>query len=138
MADQLTLLQFQGGQIIPTYYYWHPQIFSPSGITELRTYSSVIKIHESIHDLTWVKLDLVKWQKFKAAICDLTKKLLPLNFVRAHKSSNQSGSQTHGWILFNFFSILTVFSLFFAVWFDFTVNCLPYLWECRLFLKEII
>ena len=23
----------QGGQIIPTYYYWHPQIFSPSSIT---------------------------------------------------------------------------------------------------------
>ena len=24
---------------------------------------------------------LVKWQKFKTALCDLTKKLLPLNFV---------------------------------------------------------
>ena len=24
-----------GGHIIPTYYYWHPQIFSPSGITEM-------------------------------------------------------------------------------------------------------
>ena len=23
-----------GGQIIPTYYYWHPQTFSPSDITE--------------------------------------------------------------------------------------------------------
>ena len=25
----------RGGQIIPTYYYWHPQCFSPSGITDL-------------------------------------------------------------------------------------------------------
>jgi hypothetical protein len=25
----------EGGQIIPTYYYWHPQIFSPSDITDL-------------------------------------------------------------------------------------------------------
>ena len=24
-----------GGQIIPTYYYWHPQCFSPSGITAI-------------------------------------------------------------------------------------------------------
>ena len=23
----------RGGQIIPTYYYWHPQCFSPSSIT---------------------------------------------------------------------------------------------------------
>ena len=23
----------RGGQIIPTYHYWHPQCFSPSGIT---------------------------------------------------------------------------------------------------------
>ena len=26
-----------GGQIIPTYYYWHPQCFSSSGITEIDT-----------------------------------------------------------------------------------------------------
>ena len=32
LAEQLTLFQ---GQIIPTYYKWHPQCFSPSGITEL-------------------------------------------------------------------------------------------------------
>ena len=25
----------QGGQVIPIYYYWHPQCFSPSGITEV-------------------------------------------------------------------------------------------------------
>ena len=28
-------IQTGGGQIIPTYYYWHPQCFSPSGITAL-------------------------------------------------------------------------------------------------------
>ena len=52
---------------------------------------------------------LVKWQKFKTAICDLTEKLLVSNFVRMKiwlKSSNQSGSQTHGWILLNFFFFL--------------------------------
>jgi hypothetical protein len=26
-------IQTGGGQIIPTYYYWPPQFFSPSGIT---------------------------------------------------------------------------------------------------------
>ena len=36
------------------------------------------------------KKKLVKWQKFKTALCDLTKKTLMSNFVR---------SQTHGWIL---------------------------------------
>ena len=25
-----------GGQIIPTYFYWHPQIFSPSGIAAVK------------------------------------------------------------------------------------------------------
>ena len=42
---------------------------------------------------------LVKWQIFKTALCDLTEKLLPSNFVRTtiwHKSSNQSGGQIHG------------------------------------------
>ena len=33
LADQLTLFQ-PGVQILPTLYYLHPQIFSPSGITE--------------------------------------------------------------------------------------------------------
>ena len=33
VADQLNLFQ-PGGQILPTLHYWHPQIFSPSGITE--------------------------------------------------------------------------------------------------------
>ena len=31
MADQLTLFQ-PGGKILSTLYYWHPQMFSPSGI----------------------------------------------------------------------------------------------------------
>ena len=35
LAHQLTL--FQPG-IIPTYYYWHPQCFSPSGITAFGTF----------------------------------------------------------------------------------------------------
>ena len=34
LADQLTLFQLGGGHIIPTYYYWPPQCFSPSGLTE--------------------------------------------------------------------------------------------------------
>ena len=32
LADQLNLFLSEG-QIIPTNYYWHPQCFSPSGIT---------------------------------------------------------------------------------------------------------
>ena len=32
----------QGGQIIPTYYYWHPQCFSPSGITGSIKYLNLI------------------------------------------------------------------------------------------------
>ena len=33
-----------GGQIIPTYYYWHPQCFSPSGITAYNLVFSGLKI----------------------------------------------------------------------------------------------
>ena len=54
----------------------------------------------------WWWKKLVKWQKFKTALCDLTKKVLPSNFVNRfvwHKSSNQSGGQIHGWIFLNFF-----------------------------------
>ena len=35
LAGKLTLFQ-TGGQIIPTYHYWHPQCFSPSGITDVK------------------------------------------------------------------------------------------------------
>ena len=35
LADQLTLFQ-PGRQIIPTYYYWHPQCFSPTGISAFK------------------------------------------------------------------------------------------------------
>ena len=38
LADQLTLIQPGGGQILPTIYYRQPQFFSPSGITESRQY----------------------------------------------------------------------------------------------------
>ena len=47
-----------------------------------------------------VEKKITKWQKIKTALCDLTKKLLPSNFV-----SRQSGLrfatnlQIHGWIL---------------------------------------
>ena len=37
---------------------------------------------------------LVKWQKCKTALCDMTEKLLHWTT----KSSNHSGSQIHGWI----------------------------------------
>jgi hypothetical protein len=40
---------------------------------------------------------LVKWQKCKTALCDLTEKLLVSNFIgQQTKSSNHSGSQIHG------------------------------------------
>ena len=42
LADQLTLFN-QGGQIIPTYYSWHPQSFSPSGMIVFGT-STKVKI----------------------------------------------------------------------------------------------
>ena len=47
-----------------------------------------------------------------------------MNFVRAHKSSNQSGSQMHRWIWFNFFYYQ--FFLYYLQNYvvDFTVNCL--------------
>ena len=56
---------------------------------------------------------LIKWQNFITTRCDLTKKLLPTIFVRAHKSSNWSGGQTHGWIFlkkeFHFISFFSIF-----------------------------
>ena len=78
----------------------------------------------------WLKRKkLVKWQKFKTALCDLTKKLLQLNFVSMQfwtdilqKSSNQSGSQIHAWILLKKNSIISVFILVFAGQVLFTVN----------------
>ena len=48
------------------------------------------------------KKKVVKWQKFKTALCDLTEKLFLLNFVSLKfwtEISNQSGSQIHAWIL---------------------------------------
>ena len=48
------------------------------------------------------KAKLVKWQKSKTALCDLTEKLLPSNFETTktlQKSSNQSGDQIHARIL---------------------------------------
>ena len=45
---------------------------------------------------------IVKWQKFKSALCNLTKNLLLLNFVSMHfwtEISNQCKSQIHAWIL---------------------------------------
>ena len=41
LADQLTLFR-PGRQIIPTYYYWHPQYFSPFGITGQIKYLNLI------------------------------------------------------------------------------------------------
>ena len=38
LADQLKPYSNRGGQIIPTYYYWHPQCFSPSVITACTQY----------------------------------------------------------------------------------------------------
>ena len=43
-----------GGQIIPTYYYWHPQFFSPSGITvnsKLTVFSRNIKNNIDVNSL---------------------------------------------------------------------------------------
>ena len=48
------------------------------------------------------KKKVVKWQKFKTALCDLTEKLFLLNFVSLQfwtEISYQSGSQIHAWIL---------------------------------------
>ena len=77
----------------------------------------------SYHSMVIEKKKIVKWQKFKTALCDLTKKLLPSNFFSVqfwtevlHKSSNQSGCQIHGWILFKK-SITSEFTLFVAVLF---------------------
>ena len=39
-------IQTGGGQIIPTYYYWHPQIFSPSGISVLRKTEMASDFHK--------------------------------------------------------------------------------------------
>ena len=50
----------------------------------------------------WLEKKVVKWQKFKSALCNLTQKLLLLNFVSMQfltEISNQSGSQIHSWIL---------------------------------------
>ena len=50
----------------------------------------------------WLEKKVVKWQKFKSALCNLTQKLLLLNFVSMQfwtEISNQSGSQIHAWIL---------------------------------------
>ena len=62
------------------------------------------------------KAKLVKWQKSKTALCDLTKKLLPSNFDMTktwQKSSNQSGDQTHGWILLKkIFYYIRIYSIF--------------------------
>ena len=56
---------------------------------------------------TWkLEKKVVKWQKFKTALCDLTEKLFLLNFVSLQfwtEISYQSGSQIHAWILLNFF-----------------------------------
>ena len=66
---------------------------------------------------------IVKPQKSRTALCDLTKKRLASNFVSAQtglrsvlfcpKPSNKSGGQTHGWILFNFFCLLYQFLFWF-------------------------
>ena len=63
---------------------------------------------------------LVKWQKYKTALCDLTEKLLP--GLRWTEISNQSGSQIHAWILLKKESIVSEFILFFAGPVLFTVN----------------
>ena len=50
----------------------------------------------------WLEKKVVKWQKFKSALCNLTQKLLLLNFVSMQfltEISNQSGSQIHAWIV---------------------------------------
>ena len=63
------------------------------------------------------KTKLVKWQKFKTALCDLTEKLFLLNLVSLQfwtEISNQSGSQIHAWILlkkkFYYIRIYSIFS----------------------------
>ena len=53
-------------------------------------------------DNMMIRKKIVKWQKFKTALCDLTNKMLLLNFVSMQfwtEISNQSGSQIHAWIL---------------------------------------
>ena len=56
---------------------------------------------------------LVKWQKFKTALCDLTKKLLPSNLSSFKSGSNQCGDQTHGWILLKkIFYYIRIYSIF--------------------------
>ena len=79
----------------------------------------------SFYSMVIQKKKLVKWQKFKTALCDLTKKLLLLNIVRVQfwtEISNQSGSQIHAWILLKKNSIISVFILVFAGQVLFTVN----------------
>ena len=61
---------------------------------------------------------LVKWQKFKTALWDLTEKLLLLNFVNMQfktEVSNQSGSQIHAWILLKKIIFVSFYSIFFRL-----------------------
>ena len=60
---------------------------------------------------------------------DLTEFVVGAHFFRGSSfrkasptSLNQTGRQTHGWILFNFLSIISVFSLLFAELVVLTVN----------------
>ena len=94
----------------------------------------------SLHSMVIEKKKLVKWQKFKTALCDLTKKLLPSNFFSTQfwtEILHKSGCQIHGWILLKK-SITSEFTLFFAVLF--TVNGLNWskFWFAFLEKVEII
>ena len=72
----------------------------------------------------WLEKKVVKWQKFKSALCNLTQKLLLLNFVSMQfwtEISNQSGSQIHARILLKQNSKIIIYSIF-AGQVLFTVN----------------
>ena len=80
----------------------------------------------SLFSKTWkLEKKVVKWQKFKTALCNLTEKWFLLNFFSLPfwtEISNHSGSQIHGWIFLKKNSIISVFILVFADQVTFTVN----------------
>ena len=94
---------------------------------DLMIWQKNLQRHFSFYRVCSGPKKLIKWQNFKTTLCDLTKKLLPTIFVSAHKSSNWSGGQIHGWILLNkniyyinFYPILCRFCTFHSEWFALT------------------
>ena len=58
-----------GGQILPTNYYWHPQIFLPFGIPDFGTIFGVIFVDIILDDIVFV--DNFKKSKIYKTSCDI-------------------------------------------------------------------